>query len=159
VVLRCDKRTTPIANAAHARDFFGKGENLNSVQREGKNQREDLPNIAATTQGACNVPDDATSLYSILTDSLWHSIPKGTLAKNSPGIALELSASPRNLSRSANLKSHAKIALPDSFGCRGVAQPGSAPALGAGGLEFESPRPDQILQRLNVVRCPAISLR
>jgi hypothetical protein len=29
--------------------------------------------------------------------------------------------------------------------CRGVAQPGSAPALGAGGLEFESPRPDQIL--------------
>jgi hypothetical protein len=26
---------------------------------------------------------------------------------------------------------------------RGVAQPGSAPALGAGGLEFKSPRPDQ----------------
>src|SRR5271156_4459100 len=26
--------------------------------------------------------------------------------------------------------------------CRGVAQPGSAPALGAGGLEFKSPRPD-----------------
>jgi hypothetical protein len=27
--------------------------------------------------------------------------------------------------------------------CRGVAQPGSAPALGAGGPEFESRRPDQ----------------
>jgi hypothetical protein len=30
-------------------------------------------------------------------------------------------------------------------GCRGVAQPGSAPALGAGGLRFKSGRPDQIL--------------
>ena len=28
--------------------------------------------------------------------------------------------------------------------CRGVAQPGSAPALGAGGLEFKSPRPDHL---------------
>jgi hypothetical protein len=27
--------------------------------------------------------------------------------------------------------------------CRGVAQPGSAPALGAGGRVFESRRPDQ----------------
>jgi hypothetical protein len=27
--------------------------------------------------------------------------------------------------------------------CRGVAQPGSAPALGAGGRAFKSPRPDQ----------------
>ncbi len=33
--------------------------------------------------------------------------------------------------------------------CRGVAQPGSAPALGAGGLEFKSPRPDQ--QNLHLV--------
>src|ERR1700733_10806566 len=32
---------------------------------------------------------------------------------------------------------------PESSSCRGVAQPGSAPALGAGGLEFKSPRPDQ----------------
>ena len=31
---------------------------------------------------------------------------------------------------------------------RGVAQPGSAPALGAGGLEFKSPRPDHSLPRL-----------
>ena len=31
--------------------------------------------------------------------------------------------------------------------CRGVAQPGSAPALGAGGLEFKSPRPDHSLPR------------
>src|SRR5690242_494934 len=30
--------------------------------------------------------------------------------------------------------------------CRGVAQPGSAPALGAGGLEFKSPRPDHFLR-------------
>jgi hypothetical protein len=30
--------------------------------------------------------------------------------------------------------------------CRGVAQPGSAPALGAGGREFESRRPDQLIQ-------------
>jgi hypothetical protein len=29
--------------------------------------------------------------------------------------------------------------------CRGVAQPGSAPALGAGGRRFKSSRPDQIL--------------
>ena len=29
---------------------------------------------------------------------------------------------------------------------RGVAQPGSAPALGAGGREFESRRPDQLIQ-------------
>jgi hypothetical protein len=29
--------------------------------------------------------------------------------------------------------------------CRGVAQPGSAPALGAGGRKFESCRPDQYL--------------
>ena len=33
---------------------------------------------------------------------------------------------------------------------RGVAQPGSAPALGAGGLEFESPRPDQPSQRVKI---------
>jgi hypothetical protein len=29
--------------------------------------------------------------------------------------------------------------------CRGVAQPGSAPALGAGGRRFKSYRPDQLL--------------
>src|SRR6266404_7261098 len=29
--------------------------------------------------------------------------------------------------------------------CRGVAQPGSAPALGAGGPEFKSRRPDHLL--------------
>lgn len=28
--------------------------------------------------------------------------------------------------------------------CRGIAQPGRAPALGAGGPEFESPCPDQL---------------
>src|SRR5580658_3012054 len=32
--------------------------------------------------------------------------------------------------------------------CRGVAQPGSAPALGAGGLRFKSGRPDQTFQIL-----------
>ena len=32
------------------------------------------------------------------------------------------------------------------FSSRGVAQPGSAPALGAGGRRFESYRPDQIYQ-------------
>src|SRR6267154_4052068 len=32
--------------------------------------------------------------------------------------------------------------------CRGVAQPGSAPALGAGGQEFKSPRPDQQFSNL-----------
>jgi hypothetical protein len=32
--------------------------------------------------------------------------------------------------------------------CRGVAQPGSAPALGAGGPEFKSRRPDQSFLRL-----------
>src|SRR5690554_471007 len=32
--------------------------------------------------------------------------------------------------------------------CRGVAQPGSAPAWGAGGREFESHRPDQLNQVL-----------
>jgi hypothetical protein len=30
--------------------------------------------------------------------------------------------------------------------CRGVAQPGSAPALGAGGHRFKSCRPDQLIQ-------------
>src|SRR5437588_6073516 len=30
-----------------------------------------------------------------------------------------------------------------TYSCRGVAQPGSAPALGAGGPEFKSRRPDQ----------------
>src|SRR5712672_1342449 len=35
-----------------------------------------------------------------------------------------------------------------SLACRGVAQPGSAPALGAGGLRFESGRPDQQIQKL-----------
>ena len=34
------------------------------------------------------------------------------------------------------------------FTCRGVAQPGSAPALGAGGRAFESPRPDHIFSDL-----------
>src|SRR6202022_3173923 len=34
----------------------------------------------------------------------------------------------------------AKCLIP--WSCRGVAQPGSAPALGAGGQEFKSPRPD-----------------
>jgi hypothetical protein len=32
--------------------------------------------------------------------------------------------------------------------CRGVAQPGSAPALGAGGPEFKSRRPDQNISRI-----------
>ncbi len=34
---------------------------------------------------------------------------------------------------------------------RGVAQPGSAPALGAGGPRFESARPDHIFQRVTAV--------
>ena len=34
------------------------------------------------------------------------------------------------------------------FSCRGVAQPGSAPALGAGGRAFKSPRPDHRINRL-----------
>src|ERR1700720_4627556 len=33
--------------------------------------------------------------------------------------------------------------LESSLSCRGVAQPGSAPALGAGGPRFKSARPDQ----------------
>src|SRR6185437_538609 len=33
--------------------------------------------------------------------------------------------------------------------CRGVAQPGSAPALGAGGRRFKSYRPDQFSKRDN----------
>ena len=37
--------------------------------------------------------------------------------------------------------------------CRGVAQPGSAPALGAGGRAFKSPRPDQRKQVL-YLQCP-----
>src|SRR6267143_3313810 len=32
--------------------------------------------------------------------------------------------------------------------CRGVAQPGSAPALGAGGPRFKSGRPDQNISRI-----------
>jgi hypothetical protein len=32
-----------------------------------------------------------------------------------------------------------------TYACRGVAQPGSAPALGAGGPRFESGRPDQFI--------------
>src|ERR1019366_7126964 len=35
-------------------------------------------------------------------------------------------------------------------GSRGVAQPGSAPALGAGGRRFKSSRPDQYLQPLAI---------
>jgi hypothetical protein len=35
---------------------------------------------------------------------------------------------------------------------RGVAQPGSAPALGAGGRWFESSRPDQYFQRNTAAR-------
>ena len=34
---------------------------------------------------------------------------------------------------------------------RGVAQPGSAPALGAGGRAFKSPRPDQIVADSKIV--------
>ena len=36
--------------------------------------------------------------------------------------------------------------------CRGVAQPGSAPALGAGGLRFKSGRPDHSLIEQNGVK-------
>src|ERR1035438_8754965 len=36
----------------------------------------------------------------------------------------------------------------ESSKCRGVAQPGSAPALGAGGRAFKSPRPDHRINRL-----------
>ena len=36
--------------------------------------------------------------------------------------------------------------------CRGVAQPGSAPALGAGGRAFKSPRPDQSNHMLGLAR-------
>jgi hypothetical protein len=32
-----------------------------------------------------------------------------------------------------------------TYACRGVAQPGSAPALGAGGPRFKSGRPDQFI--------------
>src|ERR1700737_1571154 len=44
---------------------------------------------------------------------------------------------------------YSKIRLPVS--CRGVAQPGSAPALGAGGPEFKSRRPDHLL--LSFMNC------
>ena len=43
-----------------------------------------------------------------------------------------------------------------SFRCRGVAQPGSAPALGAGGRAFKSPRPDQIFLYFSSVPIPCI---
>jgi hypothetical protein len=36
--------------------------------------------------------------------------------------------------------------------CRGVAQPGSAPALGAGGRVFESHRPDHLSHQLKYAR-------
>ena len=35
---------------------------------------------------------------------------------------------------------------------RGIAQPGSAPALGAGGLQFKSGCPDQSLQQLTNIK-------
>ncbi len=39
------------------------------------------------------------------------------------------------------------------FSCRGVAQSGSASALGAEGREFESHRPDHILSSITLM-CP-----
>ena len=39
----------------------------------------------------------------------------------------------------------------DGSACRGIAQPGRAPALGAGGRKFESCCPDQKLRTINTV--------
>jgi hypothetical protein len=43
--------------------------------------------------------------------------------------------------------------------CRGVAQPGSAPALGAGGRWFKSNRPDHLSSRSGDPRHPHLSPR
>src|ERR1700688_2384122 len=51
-------------------------------------------------------------------------------------------ASKLQLQRSVDAKSHSTLEC-RVVKCRGVAQPGSAPALGAGGLRFKSGRPDQ----------------
>ena len=49
-----------------------------------------------------------------------------------------------------------KSAVESGSDCRGVAQPGSAPALGAGGPEFKSRRPDQNISRvfLSLLKAP-----
>src|ERR1700722_11966817 len=46
-----------------------------------------------------------------------------------------------------------------AYACRGVAQPGSAPALGAGGPEFKSRRPDQNISRVffSILKAPFTS--
>src|SRR5208283_2409749 len=49
---------------------------------------------------------------------------------------------PSSQHRRCNLEKYARITI---YTCRGVAQPGSAPALGAGGPEFKSRRPDHLL--------------
>src|SRR5579862_2915323 len=43
--------------------------------------------------------------------------------------------------------------------CRGVAQPGSAPALGAGGPRFKSGRPDHLLTNIQRVACKRYMVR
>jgi hypothetical protein len=45
------------------------------------------------------------------------------------------------------------------FGLRGVAQPGSASALGAEGREFESRRPDQIIKTRTTFTGSAVEIK
>src|SRR5438874_12741004 len=47
--------------------------------------------------------------------------------------------------RQARTSAKGQSGLKSKRSCRGVAQPGSAPALGAGGRRFKSSRPDQSL--------------
>src|SRR5882724_6728618 len=55
------------------------------------------------------------------------------------------------------MKSNARPARVQT--CRGVAQPGSAPALGAGGQRFKSSRPDQLsISQVFIVTAPKHSV-
>ncbi len=59
------------------------------------------------------------------------------------GLAYDLDESTDNARSRNRVDKITKCGKLKSYVCRGVAQPGSAPALGAGGLRFESGRPDQ----------------
>jgi hypothetical protein len=68
------------------------------------------------------------------------------------GSRLSLAASPLDQARSRRDRPHGpRHRRHQRGGHRDVAQPGSAPALGAGGREFDSPRPDHIDQHTQIM--------
>ena len=118
--------------------------------------RELLYEQGFTISGARNRLDNARSIARREAANRRCAHGRGGRARQAP--AVDLAALKRELRAVLDAAAGVKSALLD----RGVAQPGSVPAWGAGGREFKSRRPDQYIKALRIQKAglePAFCLR